>query len=61
MKKLAFCLVLLGLCSLTFAGCQDKPKPKPSTGPASGAPAAGEPAPPADAPAAEHASRRSRH
>ena len=49
MKKFTFCLVLLGLGAMTFAGCAEEKKPKPPTTP----PAAGtdDPAPPADAPA----------
>ncbi len=34
MKKIAFCLVLLSLSTITFAGCAktDKPAEKPTTG-----------------------------
>ncbi len=54
MKKIAFCLVMLGLSTLTFVGCAEKAK-KPATPPA----AAGDTkadegtTPAADAPAAD--------
>ena len=47
MKKLALCLVLLSLCSLTFAGCAEKKAKPKTTTPTTGAPAADETTPPA--------------
>ena len=37
MKKIAFCLVLLGLSTMTFVGCGDGAKKKTDTKPAAGA------------------------
>ncbi len=33
MKKIAFCLVLLGLSTITFVGCGDDAKTKPARSP----------------------------